>query len=115
MPRPRTLLTVTAVVVAAAVAVGAVAYATFRPPAEFTYLIWGFTAPQRLAVQHGTASFVTTSLDDDTIRVRWTYSLLPTSSVVTPFVERYVDDSPAPMMRATLAGMRDGAEADLAS
>lgn len=82
-------------------------------PGEFTYLIWGFTSAQRLAVRHGTASFRFEELDGDTTRVRWTYSLLPTSSVVAPFVERYVDDSLAPMMRATLAGMRDGAEADV--
>jgi hypothetical protein len=81
-------------------------------PAEFTYMIWGFTSAQRLAVRHGTASFVFEALDGDTTRVRWTYSLLPTWPVVTPFVERYVDGSLAPMMRATLAGMRDGAEAE---
>ena len=44
-------------------------------------------------------------------RLTWTYSLLPTLPVLRPSVQGFMDGTMSPMMRATLAGMRDGAEA----
>jgi hypothetical protein len=76
---------------------------------RFRYLIWGFTAPQRFAVQHGVAEFVTTPAPGGTT-VTWTYSFLPTAAPLTPFVRGFVEDTMGPMMRGTLAGLKAGAE-----
>jgi hypothetical protein len=73
----------------------------------FRYLIWGFTSPQRLAVDHGTAEFRHVAVPDGT-RVVWTYRLLPRTAVVAPFVESFGRTTMAPMMRATLDAIRDG-------
>ncbi|WP_181783878.1 SRPBCC family protein [Pseudonocardia pini] len=78
-------------------------------PERFRYLIWGFTAPQRFAVAHGTAEFTYTAAPGG-MTLSWTYSFLPSNGLVAPFVRGFVADTIAPMMRGTLEGMRVGAE-----
>lgn len=78
--------------------------------ARFQYMIWGFTSAQRFAIRHGLAEFTYEPVGDRT-RLTWTYSFLPTTPALRPFVQNFLDTTMTPMMRATLAGMRDGAEA----
>lgn len=80
-------------------------------PARFRYLIWGFTAPQRFAVDHGTAEFSYVPAPGG-MTLSWTYGFLPSTGLVTSFVRGFVDDTIAPMMHSTLAGMKAGAERD---
>lgn len=81
-------------------------------PDRFRYIIWGFTGPQRLAVRHAVAEFAYADRPGGT-DVRWTYSFLPTNPLARPFVTRFVGSTMAPMMSATLEGMRAGAEREL--
>jgi hypothetical protein len=83
-------------------------------PETFRYMIWGFTSPQRFVVRHGVAEFSYEAEGDGT-RLTWTYSLLPTLPILRPAVQGFVDGTMSPMMRGTLAGMRDGAEATAAA
>ena len=78
-------------------------------PEQFRYMIWGFTSPQRLAIQHGTAQFNYTPENGGT-RLSWEYSFLPTLEVLRPAVDSFLESTMSPMMRATLAAMRDGVE-----
>ncbi len=79
-------------------------------PDTFTYLIWGFTGPQRLVVAHGTAQF---NYADEAGRTRltWVYSMMPRSALTRPIVRRVVAGPLAALMAATVAGMKAGAEA----
>lgn len=79
-------------------------------PDRFQYLIWGFTAPQRFAVQHGLAEFDYAPTTGG-MTLTWTYSFLPTSGLIAPFVNNFLSDTITPMMRSTLVGMKEGAEA----
>jgi hypothetical protein len=83
-------------------------------PDRFRYMIWGFTGYQRFAVGHGVAEFRFAERPGGT-EVTWTYSLLPTTRLMRPFVERFLRRSMAPMMRATLAATRARAERDLSA
>ena len=78
-------------------------------PDRFRYMIWGFTSFQRVAIRHGLAEFRYTARDRGT-RLDWTYAFLPTLGVFRPFVRRFLATVMTPMMTATLAAMRDGAE-----
>jgi polyketide cyclase/dehydrase/lipid transport protein len=79
---------------------------------RFRYMIWGFTAPQRIAVRYAVAEFTYTDRDGGT-DVHWTYSFLPTGPLTRPFVSAFVGRTMASMMGATLEGMRSGVERDL--
>lgn len=84
-------------------------------PETFRYMIWGFTSPQqRFGVRYAVAEF-TYAPEGAGTRLSWTYSLMPTLPILRPLVQAFVDDTMTPMMRATLAGMRDGAEATAAA
>jgi len=78
-------------------------------PDVFRYQIWGFTSTQRFAVEHGVAEFRYEAEGDGT-RLSWTYSFLPTTPLLTGAVRAFLDATMTPMMRATLAGLRDHAE-----
>jgi len=78
-------------------------------PELFRYLIWGFTSQQRLAVQLGLAEFRFIDKAGGT-QLEWTYSFLPTLSILRPFVRRFLKTVMTPMMVATLQAMRDGVE-----
>lgn len=78
-------------------------------PERFRYLIWGFTSPQRFVVQHGVAEFTYTGESGGT-RLTWRYTFLPTAEILRPAVRSFLDSTMSPMMRATLAAMRDGVE-----
>lgn len=81
-------------------------------PERFRYMVWGFTrATQRIAVDHGVAEFIYAPEGDGT-RVSWTYSLLPTTPLLRGAVESFMADTMDPMMRATLDGIRRGAEGE---
>ncbi|RXZ72730.1 SRPBCC family protein [Agromyces albus] len=79
-------------------------------PERFRYMIWGFTSPQRFAVQHGIAEFRYAGEGRGT-RLTWEYTFLPTAEFLRPAVEWFLESTMSPMMRATLAAIRDGAEA----
>ena len=78
-------------------------------PERFRYMIWGFTSPQRFVVQHGIAEFGYAAENGGT-RVTWVYTFLPTAEILRPAVESFLASTMSPMMRATLAAMRDGVE-----
>src|SRR5690606_159171 len=77
----------------------------------FRYMIWGFTGPQRLTVDHGVAEFRFHRVDGGT-RIEWVYSFLPRTRVLQPVVQRFLDRVMTPMMTATLDAMRTGIEND---
>jgi hypothetical protein len=77
--------------------------------ARFRYMIWGFTGAQRFAIRHGLAEFRYVATAGGT-RLEWTYAFLPTSGILRPFVRRFLTGVMTPMMTATLAAMRTGAE-----
>ncbi|HEY4455612.1 MAG TPA: SRPBCC family protein [Pseudonocardiaceae bacterium] len=77
--------------------------------ARFQYLIWGFTGAQRIAIRHGLAEFRYVATESGT-RLEWTYAFLPTVGILRPFVRRFLGGVMTPMMTATLAAMRAGAE-----
>lgn len=79
-------------------------------PDVFRYQIWGFTTLQRFALRYGVAEFRYEAEGDGT-RLSWTYSFLPTSSILSGAVQGFLDSTMTPMMQATLAGLRDHAEA----
>jgi hypothetical protein len=79
-------------------------------PEKFQYMIWGFTNVQRFGVHHGLAEFRYRARDQGT-QLDWTYAFLPKSPVARPFIRRFLTTVMTPMMTATLAAMRDGAEA----
>jgi carbon monoxide dehydrogenase subunit G len=79
-------------------------------PDVFRYQIWGFTSVQRIAVQHAVAEFRYEPEAGGT-RLSWTYSFLPTTPILSGMVQSFLDSTMTPMMRATLAGLRDHAEA----
>ena len=83
-------------------------------PERFRYMIWGFTSPQRFAVQHGVAEFGYAAENGGT-RVTWEYTFLPTAEILRPAVESFLTSTMSPMMRATLAAMRDGVEGAVGS
>ncbi|CAM3297437.1 SRPBCC family protein [Occultella aeris] len=76
----------------------------------FRYQIWGFTSMQRFAVRHGVAEF-RYQVEGDGTRLSWTYSLLPTTPILSGALRAFLDSTMTPMMQATLAGLRDRAEA----
>ena len=78
-------------------------------PERFRYMIWGFTSPQRLVVQHGIAEFSYVAEGSGT-RLSWEYTFLPRAEVLRPAVGSFLESTMSPMMRATLAAMRDGVE-----
>ncbi len=78
-------------------------------PDRFRYMIWGFTSPQRLVVRHGVAQFSYTPENGGT-RLTWQYTFLPTLGILRPAVRSFLESTMSPMMRATLAAMREGAE-----
>ena len=82
-------------------------------PERFRYVIWGFTGYQRFAVQYAVAEFAYTERPGG-MQLTWTYSFRPTAALLRPFVAGFVDGTIAPMMRGTLAGMRSGAEGEVA-
>ena len=78
-------------------------------PERFRYMIWGFTSPQRFMVQHGIAEFTYTA-DGSGTRLTWAYTFLPTVEILRPAVESFLESTMSPMMRETLAVMREGVE-----
>lgn len=76
-------------------------------PDRFRYQVWGFTSPQRIAVQYGLAEFVYADENGST-RLTWTYSFQATTPVLRPFVQTFIDSVMSPMMRQTLDAVRDG-------
>lgn len=78
-------------------------------PDRFRYMIWGFTSPQRFVVRHGIAQFSYAAEGDGT-RLTWEYTFLPTAEILRPAVTSFLESTMSPMMRATLAAMRDGVE-----
>ena len=81
-------------------------------PDLFRYMIWGFTNIQRLAIRHGLAEFRFVAQGGGT-RLEWTYSFMPTFSILRPLVRRFLATVMTPMMTATLTAIRDGVEASL--
>lgn len=80
-------------------------------PNVFRYQIWGFTRNvQRFSIQHGVAEFRYEPEGGGT-RLSWTYSLLPTTSLLSGPVQSFLDSTMTPMMIATLDGTREHAEA----
>ncbi len=79
-------------------------------PDRFRYMIWGFTNAQRFAIRHGLAEFRYGAREQGT-QLDWTYAFLPKSVVFRPFIRRFLRTVMTPMMTATLAAMRHGAEA----
>lgn len=80
-------------------------------PESFRYVIWGFTGYQRFAVRYAVAEFTYAERAGGT-QLSWTYSFMPTTGLVRPFVSDFVNTTIAAMMRGTLEGMRAGAEQD---
>ncbi|WP_169801610.1 SRPBCC family protein [Millisia brevis] len=79
-------------------------------PDLLRYQIWGFTGVQRFVVRHGMAEFRYAPEGGGT-RLSWTYALLPTAPIVSGAVRSFLESTMSPMMRATLVGLRDHAEA----
>ncbi|GAA1873467.1 SRPBCC family protein [Myceligenerans crystallogenes] len=81
-------------------------------PAEFRYMIWGFTNPQRrLAIRYAVASFVYEEVPGGT-RITWTYSFQPTAGILRPVLSSVVNGTIARMMRDSLDAWKAAAEAE---
>jgi len=76
---------------------------------RYRYMTWGFTSPQRFVVKHGIAEFGYSAENGGT-RLTWKYDFLPTAKILRPAVESFLASTMSPMMRATLAAMREGVE-----